>query len=121
MKEVKFIDRDSQEDSLVIVVDTIGFGFNILVAIGKDKFADDWADWDFENQDNYLASIDSKVWACFEFGEYKNLNQPSDLIGKSICVHDGEPMYPKDEITKIEAIYKVKDYFPYDELIEEEA
>ena len=30
MKEVKFIDRDSQEDSLVIVVDTVGFGFNIL-------------------------------------------------------------------------------------------
>ena len=55
------------------------------------------------------------------FPEYENINKPSDLIGKSICVHDGDLMYPEDEIIKVEAIYKVKDYFPYDELIKEES
>ena len=120
MKEVKFINRESQKDSLVIECDTAGGGGNII-ALGDDKFAEDYADWDFEHTSSYISDIDQKVWTMFEFTEYEWLNKPSDLIGQSICVHDGDPMYPEDEITKIEAIYKVKDYFPYDELTKEEA
>ena len=119
MEEVKFINRESQKDSLLIECDTVGGGGNII-ALGDDKFAEDYADWDFEPTSSYVADIDQRVWTMFEFTEYEDINKPSDLIGKSICVHDGEPMRSEDEITKIEAIYKVKDYFPYDELIKEE-
>ena len=121
MEEVKFTNRENQKDSLVLECSTVGGG-GILIALGNDKFSDDWADWDIDdNQETYLTEIDSQVWNCFEFTEYENINKPSDLIGKSICVHDGDPMYPEDEIIKIESIYKVKDYFPYDELIKEKA
>jgi hypothetical protein len=121
MKEVKFTNRESQKDSLAIEVDTVGYGCNILIATGDDKFGHDWADWDIDDTDNYLHAIDLQVANCFEFGEYEGLDKPSDLVGKSISIHDGSPIYPEEEITEVIAIYKVKDYFPYDELIKEGA
>jgi len=120
MEEVKFTNRENQKDSLAIEVDTVGYGCNILIATGDDGFGHDWADYDFE-EDNYLHAIDLQVANCFEFGEYEGLDKPSDLVGKSISIHDGSPIYPKEEITEVIAVYKVKDYFPYDELIKEKA
>jgi hypothetical protein len=121
MDEVKFIDRKNQKDSLAIEVDTVGYGCNILIAFGDDKFARDWFKWDCVDTDNYLYAIDVRVSNQFEFGEYEGLDKPSDLIGQSISIHDGSPIEPEDEITEVIAVYKVKDYFPYDELIKEEA
>ena len=120
MKEVKFTNRENQKDSLVLECSTVGGG-GILIALGNDKFSDDWSNWDIDDdQETYLTEIDSQVWNCFEFTEYEDINKPSELIGKSISVHNGNITFPEDEITNIDAIYKVKDYFPYDELTKEE-
>ena len=102
--------------SQVIECETIDGG-GILVALGNDKFSDNyWSyiehDYDYD-YDPVMSDIDSKVWNCFEFGEYEDIQKPSDLIGKSICIHDGDPIYKGDTITKIESVQSVEDYFNY--------
>jgi len=105
--------------SQVIECETIDGG-GILVALGDDKFANDYIafydnffrdyDPDFNRQ---MYDIDSKVWNFFEFGEYEEIQKPKDLIGKGICVHDGEPMHKGDTITKINLVENAEEYFNY--------
>ena len=120
MREVIFTNRQEQTDSLVLECELTQDSFGLLIALGNDKFADDFSDWDFQDQNTYVAEIDSRVYNCFEFGEYDDINNLEDLTGKSICIHDGLPTYPDEEIVAVTGVYKVKDYFPHDELQEEE-
>tara|TARA_B100000900_G_scaffold365153_1_gene340227 strand:- start:402 stop:764 length:363 start_codon:yes stop_codon:yes gene_type:complete len=120
MREVTFTNRQEQTDSLVLECELAHDGFGLLIALADDKFAEDFSDWNFEQQDTYVAEIDSQVYNCFEFEEYDDIKNLEDLTGKSICIHDGLPIYPDEEIVAVTGVYKVKDYFPHDELQEEE-
>ena len=119
MREVIFTNRAEQTDSLVLECDLVGDGFGLLIALADDKFGKDFSNWDIEQQDTYVAEIDSQVYNCFEFEEYDDIKNLEDLTGKSICIHDGLPIYPDEEIVAVTGVYKVKDYFPHDELQEE--
>ena len=120
MREVIFTNRQEQTDSLVLECDLVGDGFGLLIALADDKFGKDFSNWDIEEQDTYVAEIDLQVYACFEFEELSNINNLEDLTGKSICIHDGLPIYPDEEIVAVTGVYKVKDYFPHDELQKED-
>ena len=120
MREVIFTNRAEQTDSLVLECDLVGDSFGLLIALADDKFGKDFSNLDIEQQDTYVAEIDSQVYNCFEFEEYDDIKNLEDLTGKSICIHDGLPIYPDEEIVAVTGVYKVKDYFPHDELQEEE-
>ncbi len=49
----------------------------------------------------------------FWIREYEDIQKPKDLIGKSICIHDGIPMEKEDKIIEIVSIETVEEYFGY--------
>ena len=104
------------KNSLVVCCETVGGG-GILVALGDDEFATDYWSYiehDYDHDYNpVMSDIDSQVWNCFEFGEYEDIQKPDDLVGKSICVHDGEPIYEEDMIVSIESVETAEVYFNY--------
>jgi len=113
-RRIKFMDKTIK--SQVIECETIDGG-GILVALGDDKFANDFSafcDNDYDpNFNRQMYDIDCKVWNCFTFGEYEEIQKPKDLIGKSICIHDREPIDKGDTITKINLVENAEDYFNY--------
>jgi len=105
-----------QKNSLVIGCETVGSG-GILVALADDDFNaeyDDFTENDYCHIHNpRMSDWDSQIWNCFEFGEYEDIQKPKDLIGKSICIHDGDPMEEEDRIIRIDFIETVEEYFGY--------
>ena len=79
MQEVIFTSRQEQTDSLVLECELTQDSFGLLIALGNDKFADDFSDWDMYEQDTYVAEIDLQVYACFEFEEFSDINNLEDL------------------------------------------
>jgi len=109
-----------QKISLVIGCETNTYGVGsggILVALADDDFHaeyNDFCDNDFCHIYNpRMSDWDSQIWNCFEFGEYEDIQKPEDLIGKSICVHDGEPIEEEDRIIRIDFVETVEEYFGY--------
>ena len=107
-------------NSLVIKCETVESG-GILIALGKDKFANDFhefSDNDYDSDFNkVMYEIDNQVWNFFEFGDYEWLQEPNDLIGTDICVHD-QFMEAGDIITEIHYIGDADDYFNYSKKME---
>jgi len=111
-----------QKHSLVIGCETVGKvghfrNGGILVALADDDFNAEYNDF-VENgychiHNPRMSDWDSKIWNCFEFGEYEDIQKPGDLIGKSICIHDGDPMEEEDRIVTINFIETVEEYFGY--------
>jgi len=108
--------RKQQKSSLVISCNTVESG-GILVALADDDFN---AEYDDFSENDYchiynprMSDWDEQIWNCFEFGEYEDIQEPKDLIGKSICIHDGIPMREEDKIIEIVSIETVEEYFGY--------
>jgi hypothetical protein len=99
----------------VIECETNGGG-GLLVALGNDKFSDDFikfSDNDYDSDFNKaMYDIDCQVWNFFEFDEYEWLQKPKDLIGKDICIHD-QFMEHDDIIIGIDYVGNAEDYFNY--------
>ena len=108
--------REQQKISLVIGCNTVGGG-GILVALADDDFNaeyDDFSENDYCHIHNpRMSDWDSHIWNCFEFGEYEDIQEPKDLIGKSMSIHDGELQIADDEIISIDFIDTVEGYFGY--------
>ena len=106
--------------SQVIECETVDGG-GILVALGNDKFAKDFeefADNDYCSTFNKdMFAIDCEVTNFFEFGEYEEIKEPSDLIGKSVYIHDGPhdgpPTCDGDTIINIQFIEDAEKYYNY--------
>ena len=106
------------KDSLAIVCLCADDREHLIIATGDDEFGKGFNEWldtgDYED-DGYYYHIDLRTFTQFQFKEFNELNNPEDLIGKNIDVHDGLEVnldFPEYEIKEILDVYEASNYFP---------